>query len=264
MTKRAFTLVELLVVVTIIVILLALLAPAMDTAMELTRRTICASRLDAFGHTHVQYALDNRRRLVPGWAATGHPGSFQNAIWSYNEGVSIPTMGKYREMGHLAKIGYQQNARDSLYCPDTPRNLFGHPNRNQTAWPEDGEPENHDQYNTGYIQYSYNYRTTLDATGTLGPFRPARLGDSGSITIHVDYFTWQVSQRTHLDGYSVSKLDGSVTFVYDHPDIYKGIRYAFGVNGMDGGGDGCYNQELAYQKFFDRPFDGRYQEAVYP
>ena len=61
--RKAFTLVELLVVVTIIVILLALLTPAMDRAMQAAEKAVCASNLDAIGTSSTLYAMDNKREL---------------------------------------------------------------------------------------------------------------------------------------------------------------------------------------------------------
>jgi prepilin-type N-terminal cleavage/methylation domain-containing protein len=63
-TQGGFTLVELLVVVTIIVILLAMLAPALDSAIEQAERAVCATNLHAFGTASSGYAMNNRRRLL--------------------------------------------------------------------------------------------------------------------------------------------------------------------------------------------------------
>src|SRR5687768_17239277 len=62
--SRAFTLVELLVVIAIIVVLLSLLAPAMDSAIESAQRAVCASRLHNFGLAISHYTLDNKRKLL--------------------------------------------------------------------------------------------------------------------------------------------------------------------------------------------------------
>lgn len=64
MTRRqyqAFTIIELMVVVTIIVVLLALMAPALDKAMTAAEKAVCASRLDAIGSTSAIYAMENKR-----------------------------------------------------------------------------------------------------------------------------------------------------------------------------------------------------------
>ena len=63
-TKTAgFTLVELLVVITILVILLAMLVPAMDRAMDAAERTMCASNQDAIATASALYAIENKRTL---------------------------------------------------------------------------------------------------------------------------------------------------------------------------------------------------------
>jgi len=59
---RAFTLVELLVVITIIVVLLALLTPAMDRAIYYAELAVCAARLDANGAGMISGAAANQRR----------------------------------------------------------------------------------------------------------------------------------------------------------------------------------------------------------
>jgi len=59
--SRAFTLVELLVVITIIVVLLALLAPAMDRAIYQAELAVCGSRLKALGSSVTIYAMDHKR-----------------------------------------------------------------------------------------------------------------------------------------------------------------------------------------------------------
>lgn len=60
---KAFTLVELLVVVTIVVVLLALLAPALDRAVEQALRAKCGATLHPWGISLPQYVLDHKGRL---------------------------------------------------------------------------------------------------------------------------------------------------------------------------------------------------------
>ncbi len=56
--ERGFTLVELLVVITIIVILLALLVPAMDKAIYQAELAVCGANLKAIGNGVTTYATD--------------------------------------------------------------------------------------------------------------------------------------------------------------------------------------------------------------
>jgi len=58
---RAFTLVELLVVITIIVVLLALLAPALDKAIYQAELAVCGARWRAIASGATVYAMDNKR-----------------------------------------------------------------------------------------------------------------------------------------------------------------------------------------------------------
>ena len=61
----AFTLVELLVVVTIIVVLLALIAPAIDKAVYEAELAVCASQLKSVTKGASMYAMGNQRRYPP-------------------------------------------------------------------------------------------------------------------------------------------------------------------------------------------------------
>jgi prepilin-type N-terminal cleavage/methylation domain-containing protein len=67
--RTAFTLVELLVVVTIIVILLALLVPALDRAIYSAELAVCGAQLRGVSAGAVAYTFDNKR-LYPARVAT--------------------------------------------------------------------------------------------------------------------------------------------------------------------------------------------------
>lgn len=60
--SHAFTIVELLVVVTIIVVLLALLTPALEKAIYQADLAVCATQLKAIATEATIYAMDYRRR----------------------------------------------------------------------------------------------------------------------------------------------------------------------------------------------------------
>lgn len=63
----AFTIVELLVVLSIVALLLALLLPAINRARVATRRTLCLSTLRQVGITTGIYAADNRGEVDLTW-----------------------------------------------------------------------------------------------------------------------------------------------------------------------------------------------------
>ncbi|QDT06113.1 hypothetical protein K227x_45200 [Rubripirellula lacrimiformis] len=64
-TKLGFTLVELLVVITIIGILMGLLIPAVNSARETARRNQCATNMKNLALAGVQY--ENTKGSMPGW-----------------------------------------------------------------------------------------------------------------------------------------------------------------------------------------------------
>jgi len=66
--RRAFTVVELLVVIGIIALLVAILLPALSKAREQSLRTACLSNLRQLGQISHLYAIDNR-----GWFPHRHP-----------------------------------------------------------------------------------------------------------------------------------------------------------------------------------------------
>jgi len=69
--ERAFTLVELLVVVAVVTLLLALLLPAMRNAKAYALDAVCSSNVRTIAQAEYTYAYDYRRFLTE--AATGEP-----------------------------------------------------------------------------------------------------------------------------------------------------------------------------------------------
>ena len=66
MRKRNFTLIELLVVIAIIVILAAILLPALQSARMRAQSTTCISNMKQVGTTAQQYISDNRGFWITG------------------------------------------------------------------------------------------------------------------------------------------------------------------------------------------------------
>jgi len=67
--RRAFTLVELLVVIGIIAILIAALLPALSKARDAAITVACLSNLRQIQTCHYMYMTDNKGQLIPEWTA---------------------------------------------------------------------------------------------------------------------------------------------------------------------------------------------------
>jgi prepilin-type N-terminal cleavage/methylation domain-containing protein len=75
---RAFTLVEVLVVISIISMIMAILVPCLGYARERAKRVACMANLRSIGQGIYVYANDNDGRLIPGdhgitWTVWGNP-----------------------------------------------------------------------------------------------------------------------------------------------------------------------------------------------
>ena len=68
---HAFTLIELLVVVSIIALLVSILLPALGSAREAARMTVCSTNLRSVGMAIIYYADDNDNVLPPGFGFDG-------------------------------------------------------------------------------------------------------------------------------------------------------------------------------------------------
>jgi len=246
-TRRAFTLVELLVVVAVVTVLLALLAPALDKAVEQAERTLCASNQR---HTTVamnQYAIDMKQKFPDGQPAYRSKASSMNAV----DGRRVPTAGmgsaviwaqppEYDDYGgYLGHgiVGYLRYADPrSFYCPSMTIPWMRYNTTTDTAtkvggWPASNDPraESYD-----YVVSPYQYRAVFQASTTwrapnlsdpagAARWRPATLrADAGHEPILADIFSEPTPAGTgrnvnqhHRDGYNVARIGGGVGFIPD-------------------------------------------------
>ncbi len=114
---KGFTLVELLVVISIIALLLAVLIPALDKAKEVARRIVCSNHLKSFAVANTVYANQNNGRYVPVRYLDATGG---NGAWPSNKAYrNIMDIDAYLEREDLKWDGttLQYDFPNALACP---------------------------------------------------------------------------------------------------------------------------------------------------
>jgi prepilin-type N-terminal cleavage/methylation domain-containing protein len=143
---RGFTLVELLVVISIIALLLAVLMPALSKAREQGRRVVCAANLKQLGTLLEFYSMDNKSSYpIPYscWYMAGSKGFYSDG--GYYGGYYNPT-GLLNLMPYLFKDGASDKNQNGMgrmkifWCPACKSNGY-----NQFQW-----------QGTAYANFGYN------------------------------------------------------------------------------------------------------------
>src|SRR5688572_4998126 len=99
-SRRAFTLVELLVVIGIIAVLIGVLLPVLGRAREQSRQTACLSNLRQLGMAFMMYANENKGWL-PAHARGGNNYSHDFIHYQPARNLDDSAIGKY-----LGKINW--------------------------------------------------------------------------------------------------------------------------------------------------------------
>ncbi|MFP4028565.1 MAG: type II secretion system protein [Candidatus Brocadiia bacterium] len=187
---EGFTLIELLVVIAIISVLAAMLMPALESAREAARRSLCSGNLRQQGIGIQIYANDYNG--VPPDYYDGYTGD-KSSYWGVNGfpctvycSLHYPTMwgGVTQYIGHGRLItGKSLETPQLLYCPARrPGDGF---TCNRNDWDDLSSPP-------GAALMGYDHRNPLyyEWTGRPDPTDGVRLESMGNLVASADTLLW--------------------------------------------------------------------------
>ena len=152
-SRRAFTLVELLVVIGIIAVLIAILLPSLAKAREQAKRAACLSNLRQVHQAFMLYALDNRDQVPLGYRKGKQ---FNSMLYS-------GTAKTYAIFGHLFLRRLMADGR-AFYCPAEENPAFQW-NSPVNRWPSPDAPTT----SAVNVQAGYSVRPEVEIPDVLTP-----------------------------------------------------------------------------------------------
>jgi prepilin-type N-terminal cleavage/methylation domain-containing protein/prepilin-type processing-associated H-X9-DG protein len=244
MKRRGFSLVELLVVISILFVLIGMLIPALNRARESGRLVACAAHLGQIGKAHTAYASEHKDRWIEGALKDDNDYSAYS-VWG-DDWTSLRAQGKYRGHGALYKLEHLDDSR-AFYCPSWAyagaRWGVSTAAVTQNGWPGDDDPA---ASGTTRIWTGYHYR------GSLSPplFRSPRVSDPAHTAVMADAFSDPLRgvNSHHGTGYTTLYFDGHAAFL---PDISKLVENKNGGAAYDSTTANYVKQEEIWVSFFD-------------
>ncbi len=252
-----FTLVELLVVITIIAILLALLTPALDKAIDASERSVCASRLHQWGLAIGSHWIENKRKLMSS-VRFGTTAPWPNIVWVGSAGkggqFAVDPIQPYIQS--ISEVGMDNGMPilrlgGAWYCPSsklTPeKDTYNTKRRERRAGDGTGDDAfvtaAEVEYQTGAIvppffipDYSYYARINLWSSLATHPeqltdksLEPNRLLMGDSLTWFSETPAWTYNHGPEGYSHYSTKLGGpNQTGV----PVFSGINQLFGDGGV--------------------------------
>ena len=150
--RLAFTLIEMLVVISIIALLIAIIQPSLGKARETARRAVCGSQMRQHGVAMIAYANDSRQKYPMPTVTTNWPDGAMTSNWAIADspaGQTVLFAKKYL------------NEPLVFYCPSN--------KHAQSNWASLATGWRPDDWRLTYIHYPYwaNYRSAYDTSNSL-------------------------------------------------------------------------------------------------
>jgi prepilin-type N-terminal cleavage/methylation domain-containing protein/prepilin-type processing-associated H-X9-DG protein len=223
---RAFTLIELLIVITIIALLASMLLPLGGPLRERVNRARCASQLKGLAAAYMAYVDTlHQGTFPPLWHHSEYKGDGRYATWYPNQCCYQILIERRFDSGFGPLVWHRMVAdSDAFVCPlvrDAPFDWWHDhpvPETEDACW--NASFENPDpcriweQYQLGgriqprFTRSSYNLRAYLY------PWSPSKVAADGAKALMADSFSVPICVlERHVVGINVAYLDGSVRFV---------------------------------------------------
>ncbi len=146
---RAFTLVELLVVIGIIALLVGILLPSLSKAREAAKRTQCLSNMHQIDTLLVLYAAQNKDQVPIGFSGSGNGGVAEGNNYYLARATSgapgpdaePPAKVRYVGLGLLIKTRLLRGEEEykMLFCPSFAGDQFHYYDSPGNAWPPNSQ-----------------------------------------------------------------------------------------------------------------------------
>ena len=209
--SKGFTLVELLVVISIIALLLSILMPSLQKAREQAKRIVCMGNIKQLAIGIVLYAEDNNGKTIGGKiGSTEMNYADESLVWQ-----SPPD--RILNHGWLCEYGYIPKS-SVYYCPSM-RHIL-HKENGEYGW------QNWKVSATGgysHVISGYQFRLPNKygvKAGEDSGLRSFNIAKHSKISIFSDIFYYGRGGPNCHDGmYNIGFIDGHVSF-YKDPDNY--------------------------------------------